>query len=118
MHTCERCKEKDARVRLDSVLNGERESHYYCRSCAEEIMGGSLENVSGNNGNSMSGLFGNMFGQSGAPGEDRPSGPSGAPGSRQGRGQGRATAQRTADKHSKTPTLDQFGRDLTAEARE
>ncbi len=28
------------------------------------------------------------------------------------------TAQRTADKNSKTPTLDHFGRDLTAEARE
>ena len=31
---------------------------------------------------------------------------------------GTATAQRTQDKHSKTPTLDQFGRDLTGEARD
>jgi ATP-dependent Clp protease ATP-binding subunit ClpC len=115
MHKCERCQEKDARVRLDSVLNGERESHYYCRACAEEIMGGSLESFGGGSGGttgSLGGLFGNMLGQSGAPGEDRPSG------ARQGRTQARATAQKSADKHSNTPTLDQFGRDLTAEARE
>ncbi|HYM28175.1 MAG TPA: ATP-dependent Clp protease ATP-binding subunit, partial [Steroidobacteraceae bacterium] len=31
---------------------------------------------------------------------------------------GTTTAQRPVDKHSKTPTLDQFGRDLTADARE
>jgi ATP-dependent Clp protease ATP-binding subunit ClpC len=118
MHKCERCKEKDARVRLDSVQNGERESHYFCRACAEEIMGGSLENLSRGGSDGASGLFGGMYaetGQDGGAGDGR------LFGSRQGRGsgaQGRATAQKTADKRSKTPTLDQFGRDLTAEARE
>ncbi|MGH8133687.1 MAG: ATP-dependent chaperone ClpB, partial [Steroidobacteraceae bacterium] len=46
--------------------------------------------------------------------ESAGSGPSGAFNAPRGT----RTAQRTADKHSKTPTLDQFGRDLTAEARE
>ena len=42
MYKCERCKENDARVRLDSIVNGKRESHYFCRECAEQIMGGEL----------------------------------------------------------------------------
>ncbi len=42
MYKCERCKENDARVRLDSIVSGKRESHYFCRECAEQIMGGEL----------------------------------------------------------------------------
>jgi ATP-dependent Clp protease ATP-binding subunit ClpC len=111
MPKCERCQVNEARVRLDAINNGRREQHFLCRECAEELMGGSPMGSGGDD--SLGGLFG------GTPG-----GPGGAggfmgfePSASGGRG-GTATAQRTANKHSKTPTLDQFGRDLTAEARE
>src|SRR6185437_4092190 len=102
-------------VRLDSIVNGKRESHYFCRECAEQIMGGELNAATPGTPDASSpfgGLFGSLF--------------SGAPGA-QGAGNGQpmgfrngqtATAQRAPDKHSKTPTLDQYGRDLTAEARD
>jgi ATP-dependent Clp protease ATP-binding subunit ClpC len=115
MYKCERCKENDARVRLDSIVNGKRESHYFCRECAEQIMGGELNAATPGTPDASSpfgGLFGSLF--SGAPG---------APGAGNGQPMGfrngqTATAQRAPDKHSKTPTLDQYGRDLTAEARD
>jgi ATP-dependent Clp protease ATP-binding subunit ClpC len=116
MYKCERCKENDARVRLDSIVNGQRESHYFCRQCAEEIMGGELNAATPGTPNAdgsspFSGLFGSLF--SGAP-----DAANGQPlGFRPNAGQ-TATAQRQPDKHSKTPTLDQYGRDLTNEARE
>ena len=107
MQKCERCQENEARVRLDSIVNGRREQHYFCRECAEELLGGQvtgLGNGNGSNGSSDD-LFGSFFGNgraqagNGAPFGFRPNG-------------GTATAQRTQDKNSKTPTLDQFGRDL------
>ncbi|HEX3269952.1 MAG TPA: ATP-dependent Clp protease ATP-binding subunit [Ktedonobacterales bacterium] len=115
MYKCERCKENDARVRLDSIVNGKRESHYFCRECAEQIMGGELSAATPGTPDANSpfgGLFGSLF--NGAPGTPGASGgqPMGF------RGGQTATAQRAPDKHSKTPTLDQYGRDLTAEARE
>ncbi|MGZ3637651.1 MAG: AAA family ATPase, partial [Ktedonobacterales bacterium] len=112
MPKCERCNENDARVRLDSVVNGRREQHFFCRQCAEELLGGDISSFGGLNGlnNGMGGL-GNFFGNAGNGGTGSPFA------TPQGNG-GAATAQRTADKHSKTPTLDQFGRDLTGEARE
>jgi ATP-dependent Clp protease ATP-binding subunit ClpC len=108
MPKCERCKINDARVRLDAINNGQREQHYLCRQCAEELMGGELGEPGTGSG---------LFGGSSAPfGLGANKGPMGfGPGAATG---GTATAQRTAEKHSKTPTLDQFGRDLTAEARE
>jgi ATP-dependent Clp protease ATP-binding subunit ClpC len=117
MYKCERCKENDARVRLDSIVNGKRESHYFCRQCAEEIMGGELNAATTgtpDGGSPFGGLFGSLF--SGAPGAAN--GQNGQPmGFRPNAGQ-TATAQRASDKNSKTPTLDQYGRDLTAEARD
>ncbi len=107
MPKCERCNKNDARVRLDTLVNGQREQHYFCRECAEELLGGSIPAMGGFGG-SPSGIFGGMGGLGGgSPFGFAPQG-----------GSGTATAQRTADKHSKTPTLDQFSRDLTAEARE
>ncbi len=107
MQKCERCKVNDARVRLDSVVNGRPEHHYLCQQCAEELLGSDLSNLPGaGGGNPFGGLFGNNGGQGNSPFGFRPN------------GAGTATAQRTPDKNSKTPTLDQFGRDLTAEARE
>ena len=107
MQKCERCKINDARVRLDSVVNGRPEHHYLCQKCAEELLGSDLSNFPGSEGgNPLGGLFGNNGGQGNSPFGFRSN------------GAGTATAQRAPDKHSKTPTLDQFGRDLTAEARE
>ncbi len=110
MQKCERCQENEARVRLDSIVNGRREQHYFCRQCAEELLGGQVNGL-GNGSNGSEDLFGSFFGN--ARGQTG----NGAPfGFRQNGGT--ATAQRTQDKHSKTPTLDQFGRDLTDEARD
>jgi ATP-dependent Clp protease ATP-binding subunit ClpC len=109
MQKCERCQVNDARVRLDTVVNGHREQHYFCQQCAEEVLGTDLNSIPGlgNGGNPLGGLFGGAGGPGGA-------GPFGfKPG-----GANTSTAQRTADKQSKTPTLDQFGRDLTAEAHD
>jgi ATP-dependent Clp protease ATP-binding subunit ClpC len=100
MPKCERCKVQDARVRVDQVINGRREQHFLCQSCFEELMGSMSENM----GSFFNSLGGNMFGA--MPGfgfvTNIP-------------GTGTATAQRTGN-GSKTPTLDQYGRDLTAEA--
>jgi ATP-dependent Clp protease ATP-binding subunit ClpC len=115
MPKCERCQINDARVRLDAINNGRREHHYLCRECAEELMG---EQMQATDSDDLKELFNGMG--SGIPGGN--AGILGfAPrsGSNQSSGAqaGTATARR-ADKQSKTPTLDQFGRDLTREARE
>lgn len=112
MQKCERCQVNDARVRLDSIANGRREQHYFCQQCAEEMLGGNLSNMPGDG--AQSDLFGSFF--------DRMMGQNGSQSPMGFQPQsGAAQAQRKADKadkHSKTPTLDQFGRDLTAEARD
>ena len=126
MQKCERCQTNDARVRLDSVVNGRREQHYFCRQCAEEMLGGlnTSDGAEGGETSPFGGLFGSFFGNGNAGSlsgglEGANGSPFGfsASGARPG-GRGTATAQREPSKHSKTPTLDQFGRDLTAEARE
>jgi ATP-dependent Clp protease ATP-binding subunit ClpC len=112
MQKCERCQVNDARVRLDSIANGRREQHYFCQQCAEEMLGGNLSNSPGNGaqGDLFGSFFNRMMGQNGG---QQPMGFQPQSGATQ--------AERksdSADKHSKTPTLDQFGRDLTAEARD
>jgi ATP-dependent Clp protease ATP-binding subunit ClpC len=103
---CERCQKNPAQVRVEAMVNGNRESHYLCQSCVEEVM---------DTMNKMGG-----FGDSELPGASSPFGFSanGVSGSasRAG-GVNTATAEKQA-KQSKTPTLDQYGRDLTAEAAE
>jgi ATP-dependent Clp protease ATP-binding subunit ClpC len=99
---CERCQKNPARVRVDQVVDGRRESHYLCQSCVDELM------------NAM-GQMGGLEGQ-GFPGAPFPFSNNNRSASSAG-GVNTATAERQA-KHSKTPTLDQFGRDLTAEAAE
>jgi ATP-dependent Clp protease ATP-binding subunit ClpC len=108
MPKCERCNTNDAQIQLNSVVNGHREQHYFCRQCAEELLGGSIPTMGGTSGQS-SGIFGapGNMGQGGFPFGFAPQGNTIT-----------STSPRTADKHSKTPTLDQFGRDLTAEARD
>ncbi len=113
MQKCERCQTRDARVRLDSVVDGRREQHFYCRPCAEELLG----QVNGELGNdSLGGMFGSLFNNPGMFGAmNSGSGMGGANASRPG---STATAQREPNKHSKTPIIDQYGRDLTQEAHD
>jgi len=112
MQKCERCQVNDARVRLDSIANGRREQHYFCQQCAEEMLGGDLSNTSGNG--AQGDLFGSFFNRMMGQGGGQP-----PMGFQPQSGAGQAQRQQNQpDKHSKTPTLDQFGRDLTAEARD
>ena len=106
MLKCERCKQNDAQVALYFNVSGRREQHYFCRQCAEELLGGSLPTADDSN-SQTSGIFGGPGGAGGASFGFAPQSNSST-----------ATAQRSAEKQSKTPMLDQFGRDLTADARE
>jgi ATP-dependent Clp protease ATP-binding subunit ClpC len=99
---CERCQKNPARVRVDQVVDGRRESHYLCQSCVDELM------------NAM-GQMGGLDSQ--VPGAPFPFSNNNNRSASSAGGVNTATAERQA-KHSKTPTLDQFGRDLTAEAAE
>jgi ATP-dependent Clp protease ATP-binding subunit ClpC len=87
----------DAQVRLDSINPaGQREHHYFCEACAQELIGSMGGRMGSNNGTPIGSIFGNAGGN-----------PGGGPAT--------ATAERQAQQ-SKTPALDHFGRDLTAEA--
>ncbi|MGH2504034.1 MAG: ATP-dependent Clp protease ATP-binding subunit, partial [Ktedonobacterales bacterium] len=112
MQKCERCNINDARVRVNTVTNGRREQHFYCKDCAQELFGQMNAEVSGG------GDFGSMF----SPFINNGGGfnMNGMNGAAMGAGRpnGTATAQREPNKHSKTPTIDQFGRDLTQDARD
>src|SRR5579859_6729876 len=102
---CERCQQNPARVRVDQMVNGKRESHYLCQSCVDELM---------NTMSQMGGLD-DMDQTGGAPfGFSANTNSASAAGAG---GVNTATAERQA-KNSKTPTLDQYGRDMTAEAAE
>jgi ATP-dependent Clp protease ATP-binding subunit ClpC len=96
MNKCENCQVREAQVRLDGLVNGRRESHLFCRQCAEEIMRGAVSAE----GNPMGGAIGNIFGNRGGGNQFST---------------GTTTAERQGTQ-SKTPTLDQFGRDLTHDA--
>src|SRR6059058_6694306 len=103
---CERCKQNPARVRVDEMVNGRRVQHYLCQSCVDELMGAAMEQMGGPDGE-------------GTPENSPPFGfaPNANNSASAAGGVNTATAERQA-KHSKTPTLDQYGRDLTAEAAE
>ena len=99
---CERCQKNPARIRVDEMVNGRRVQHYLCQSYVDELMSAAMEQMGGLNGQPENMPFG--F----APHSNN---------SASAGGVNTATAERQA-KHSKTPTLDQYGRDLTAEAAE
>jgi len=88
------------------MVNGRRVQHYLCQSCVDELMGAAMEQMGGPDGE-------------GAPENSPPFGfaPNPNNSASAAGGVNTATAERQA-KHSKTPTLDQYGRDLTAEAAE
>ena len=96
MPKCEKCQIRDARVRLDGIVNGRRESHLFCQECAEEIMRGAMDPLGG----ATSDAVGSIFGRANGSGST---------------GIGTATAERQGPQ-SKTPVLDHFGRDLTRDA--
>ncbi len=103
---CERCQQNPARVRVDEIVNGRRVQHYLCQQCVEELM-------------SAMGQTGEPDDQGmpeGAPSSFGFASNNGNPASAAG-GRNTATAERKAN-NSKTPTLDQYGRDLTDEAAE
>ena len=101
---CERCQKNPARVRVDQMVDGRRESHYLCQSCVDEIMN-AMGQLGGMDGQ---GFPSTPFGFSANSGKSPSNGNSGV---------NTATAERPV-KPSKTPTLDQYGRDLTLEAAE
>jgi len=94
-------------MQINQIINGRREVHHLCQSCIEEIMksmgpmGGMMDDAF-SSGNASFGFMSRNGANTGA------SSPNAA---------NTATAERRA-KYSKTPTLDQYGRDLTAEAAE
>jgi len=102
---CERCEKNPARVRIDQIVNGRREQHYLCQSCVDELMSAAMGQMGG-------------FDGEGIP-EGAPFGfvsKNGNAASAAG-GVNTATADRRTN-NSKTPTLDQYGRDLTREVEE
>src|SRR5438105_2427005 len=101
---CERCQKNPARVRIDQIVEGRREQHYLCQSCVEELMN-AMGQMGGLDGQGMPGGAPYGFVSNG-------NNSASAPGSAN-----TATAEQRA-KYSKTPTLDQYGRDLTADAAE
>src|SRR5947207_3254138 len=102
---CERCEKNPARVRVDQIVNGRREQHYLCQSCVDELMSAAMGQMGGLDGEGIP--DGAPFGFISKNGNT-----ASAAG-----GVNTATAERKAA-NSKTPTLDQYGRDLTAEAAE
>src|SRR2546427_5156914 len=102
---CERCEKNPARVRIDQIVNGRREQHYLCQSCVDELMGAAMGQMGGFDGEGMP--EGAPFGFVSKNGNTASS----------AGGVNTATAERRANT-SKTPTLDQYGRDLTGEAAE
>jgi ATP-dependent Clp protease ATP-binding subunit ClpC len=86
------------------MVNGKRESHFLCQSCVEELMN-AMGQMGGIDDMGLQG--GTPFGFGFSAGANNNSSSTGSLNT--------ATAERQA-KHSKTPTLDQFGRDLTADA--
>ncbi len=103
---CERCQKNPVRVRVDELIDGHRVSHFLCQSCVDELMS-TMGQASGFDGQGIPGApFGfsannnkSLFAAGG------------------GNSLNTATAERQT-KHTKTPTLDQYGRDLTIEASE
>jgi ATP-dependent Clp protease ATP-binding subunit ClpC len=99
---CERCGKNPAEVRINQIINGRQETHQLCRSCIAELM----------NAMGMGDLPGDVFSGNAPFGflNNRAAAFAGG-----ANAAGTATAQQRA-KYSKTPTLDQYGRDLTGEA--
>ncbi len=108
---CERCGKNPAVAQINQNINGHMEVHHLCRSCVNELM-----KSMGQTG--MGDLLGDAF-SGNAPLGFRSNNNASNPNINAGASNAAstATAQQRA-KYSKTPTLDQYGRDLTGEAAE
>jgi ATP-dependent Clp protease ATP-binding subunit ClpC len=95
---CERCQKNPASVRVEQVVDGRREQHYLCRQCVEELMNAATSAMDGQGMPNNGAPFGFSMNNNSASAASRNT----------------ATAERKAS-NSKTPTLDQYGRDLSAE---
>jgi len=97
---CERCGKNPAEVRINQITNGRQETHQLCRSCIAELI--------------------NAMGMGELPptplGEHPPSGFLNTKASAGGPHPAGTTTTQQRTTYSKTPTLDQYGRDLTGEA--
>ncbi|MGH2510848.1 MAG: ATP-dependent Clp protease ATP-binding subunit, partial [Ktedonobacteraceae bacterium] len=108
---CERCGKNPAVAQINQNINGHQEVRRLCQPCVDELMKSmgqmGLGDMSGDPfaGNAPFGFRSNM--NAATPGVN----------SNAGNTTNTATAQQRA-KYSKTPTLDQYGRDLTGEAAE
>ena len=102
---CERCEKNPAEVRIDQIVNGQREQHYLCRSCVDELMGAAMGQLGGTDGEGNP--DGTPFGFVSKNGNAAST----------AGGVNTATAEKRKN-DSKTPTLDQYGRDLTREVEE
>src|SRR6266853_2528602 len=102
---CERCEKNPARVRIDQIVNGQREQHYLCQSCVDELMGAAMGQLGGIDGEGIP--DGTPFGFVSKNGNAAST----------AGGVNTATAEKRKN-NSKTPTLDQYGRDLTLEVEE
>ena len=102
---CERCEKNPARVRIDQIVNGQREQHYLCQSCVDELMGAAMGQLGGIDGEGIP--DGTPFGFVSKNGNAAST----------AGGVNTATAEKRKN-NSKTPTLDQYGRDLTREVEE
>jgi ATP-dependent Clp protease ATP-binding subunit ClpC len=98
MPKCENCQVREARMRLDGLVNGRWGSHYFCQQCAEQVVRGAMQ--SAGETEQPEGVLGNIFGRGTAAGQTA---------------KNTATAERQGTQ-SKTPTLDRFGHDLTKDA--
>src|SRR5215469_12222710 len=49
---CEHCQKNPARVRVDQMVDGRRESHFLCQSCVDELMS-AMGQLGGLDGSSM-----------------------------------------------------------------
>src|SRR5438477_1944606 len=101
---CERCEKNPARVRIDQIVDGRREQHYLCQSCVDELMSAAMGQMGSFDGDGIP--EGSPFGFVSKNGNAAAAG-----------GVNTATAERRSN-NSKTPTLDQYGRDLTREVEE
>lgn len=101
---CESCEKNPATVRCYIPGKG---NHYLCQECVDKLMKSAMGQMGDLFGDAFSGNAPFGFNNTAAAASG-----SGAPNSAN-----TATAKQRA-KYSKTPTLDQYGRDLTAEAAE
>ncbi len=102
MNICENCNRNEATIRIDTIINGHKEQRYFCMECAEKLRseyrkyGAPTQKFDAWTNNEQDPLHG----------------------AAEQANQNNRSNRRNNNKFSKTPTIDQFGRDLTAEARD